>query len=74
MDGLWRLPHGIAQELLAQRRLALRSLGVVGTSPRILEPPLFLRRVQVQPHSKRCLRPYACSTALMGFQTLLEQP
>jgi hypothetical protein len=51
MDGLRRLPHGIAQELQEQRRQAVRSLGVVGPGPRILESCPFLRRGQVQSQS-----------------------
>jgi len=42
MDGLRRLPRRIARELQEQRRQAVRSLGVVGPNPRILEPSLVI--------------------------------
>ena len=54
MDGLRRLPHGIARELLEQRRRAVRSLGVVGPGSRILEISPFLRRVHVLLRCKLC--------------------
>lgn len=62
MEGLRRLPHGIAQELLEQKRLAVRSLGVVGPVPRLLDHPSFLGSIDAAAQ-----RPCACSMILRDF-------
>ena len=53
MHSLRRLVHEIARELQEQRSQAVRSLGVVGPTPRILESLFDFWRVQLQLLCKR---------------------